>query len=193
MPLIELPGIPIPAVPKILQEAADRGALINVFRMMLRSPALAGQVVLLGSVQLANDSLSAIDRELAVLTVGVCSSAPYITAQHGPISAAVGVTDGQRAAVATKEWDSEVFDPAQRALMGFVAATVRGPNGTNDGLSAVLDHFSERQVVDLVILTGYYFLLARVSTVFDIPLDPPADDRVLQAGLHFAQARAGVA
>jgi hypothetical protein len=34
-----------------------------------------------------------------------------------------------------------------------------------------------------VILTGYYFMLARLSTVFGIPQDPQSGDTVLRAGV----------
>jgi hypothetical protein len=43
-------------------------------------------------------------------------------------------------------------------------------------------HYSDRQLVETVALTGNYFLIGRLTTVLNVPLDPPADDVVLRAG-----------
>jgi alkylhydroperoxidase family enzyme len=104
---------------------------------------------------------------------------------RGP-SRAVGVTDTQRAALAAKQWDSPEFNEAQRALIAFTAAIADAPTVAGDIFDAAQKHYTDQQIVELIIQTGYYFLLARVSTVLDVPLDPPSDDRVLRAGVALA-------
>ena len=44
-------------------------------------------------------------------------------------------------------------------------------------------HYSDRQIVEAITLTGNYFLIARLTTVLNVPLDPAAGDAVLRAGL----------
>lgn len=36
--------------------------------------------------------------------------------------------------------------------------------------------FSDRQLVDVVLVVGAYFLIARMSTIFEIETDPPVSD-----------------
>jgi alkylhydroperoxidase family enzyme len=47
----------------------------------------------------------------------------------------------------------------------------------------VRQHYTDRQITETITLTGNYFLIARLTTVLNIPLDPPPDDAVLRAGL----------
>ena len=48
--------------------------------------------------------------------------------------------------------------------------------------TAVQQHYTDRQIVEAIALAGYYFLIARLTPVLDVPLDPRADDAVLRAG-----------
>jgi alkylhydroperoxidase family enzyme len=183
MPRFELPDDSyLAALPAALRDSAQPEALINVFRAMLRSPQILLPVIGLGSAQFAAGSLSPVDREVAILAAGSCFEAPYEAAQHEPISRSVGVTDSQRAALADRRWSDEAFSAAQQAMLAFVSAVAGAPIVSDPMYAAVREHFTEQQIVELVVLIGYYFLIARVSTVLELPLDPPADARVLDAG-----------
>ena len=48
---IAIPEVPTAQLPADLQEVARSGALVNVFRIMLRSPQIAARVVQLGAAQ----------------------------------------------------------------------------------------------------------------------------------------------
>jgi alkylhydroperoxidase family enzyme len=168
--------------PRPMRKAAERGALINVFRMLMYSPDLGVAVAELGSAIFASAALTDIDRELAILACGACFRAPYEASQHDPISRAVGVSDQQRAAVAAGRWNSGCFTAAQQALLAFVAAVAATPAVPDAVFNAMRLHYSDRQLVEAITLTGNYFLIGRLTTVLNLPLDPPADDAVLRAG-----------
>ena len=168
--------------PPYLREAAERGALINVFRMLMYSPSIGVEVARLSAAIFASSALTDVDRELAILACGACYRAPYEASQHEPISRAVGVSDQHRAAAAAKRWDAGCFTPAQQALLAFVAAVAAAPAVPDAVFSAVQQHYSDRQIVETIALAGNYFLIGRLTTVLNVPLDPPADDRVLRAG-----------
>jgi alkylhydroperoxidase family enzyme len=169
--------------PPPMRKAAERGALINVFRMLMYSPDLGVAVAGLGSAIFATSALTGIDRELAILACGACYRAPYEASQHEPISRAVGVSDQQRAAAADKHWYAGCFTPAQQALLAFVAAVAATPTLPDAVFTAMRQHYSDRQIVEAIALAGNYFLIGRLTTVLNLPLDPPADDAVLRAGL----------
>src|SRR6266568_5491541 len=102
---IAIPDAPTAELPAELQEVARNGALVNVFRIMLRSPQIATRVVELGAAQFGSGSLPPADRELSILTAGTCFRSAYEVSQHEGISQSVGVTASQRAAVAVQQWD----------------------------------------------------------------------------------------
>jgi alkylhydroperoxidase family enzyme len=141
--------IPDPAaigdLPPDLEQAARSGALINVFRMMLRSPQIASAVVSLGATQFGTSSLAPVDRELAILAAGASFQAPYEASQHAPISASVGVTDAQRTAIAERRYDSAEFSAPQQALLRFVADVAASPTVTDEVFAAVSAHYSQQQ------------------------------------------------
>ena len=168
--------------PPYMREGAERGALINVFRMLMYSPAIGVEVARLGAAIFASSALTGIDRELAILACAACFQAPYEASQHQPISRAVGVTSEQRAALAARHWNAGCFTEAQQALLAFVAAVAATPAVPDAAFNAIRRYYSDRQVVETITLTGNYFLIARLTTVLGIPLDPPADDAVLRAG-----------
>ena len=181
MPRIGIPEVATADLPEEIR--AQESALVNVFRIMLRSPRIATLVAQLGSAQFGSGSLPGADRELAILTSGSCFGSAYEASQHEQISEAVGVTAAQRAAVAVGQYDSPDLSPAQQALVAFVAAVADGPTVPNDVFDAVQRHYTDQQVVEAVILTGYYFLIARVTTVLEVPQDPREGDAVLRAGV----------
>ena len=181
MARIAIPEVLDEDLPDEVRDNAD--ALVNVFRMMLRSPRIATLVVELGSAQFGSGVLPGVDRELAILTCGACFGSAYEASQHEQISGAVGVSAAQRAAIAVGQYDSPDLSPAQRALVAFVAAIAEAPTVPDDVFDAVQLHYSDQQVVEAVILTGYYFLIARVTTVLEVPQDPREGDAVLRAGV----------
>jgi len=186
MPTIPLtPGAPGPDLPT-LSHLHSYGALINVFRMALWSPQIAEGMAVLGAAQFAHSSLTPVDREMAILAVGALYESEYEAAQHEPISRSVGVTDHQRDAIAQRRWDDPGLTEAQQAMLQFVAAVVAAPTVPQEALDRIRLHYSDRQVVELVIQGGYYYLLGRITTVLDVPIDAPSDTRVLDAGVSAA-------
>lgn len=168
--------------PPALRRAAEGGDLINVLRMLVHTPDIGLQVARLGSAMFASSALTDADRELATLACGACFQAPYEASQHEPISRAVGVSDEQRAAVAGRHWEASCLTEAQQALLTFVGAVADAPAVPDAAFSAVQQHYDDRQVVEVIVLTGYYFLIGRLTTVLNVPLDPRAGDAVLRGG-----------
>ncbi|GAB3163348.1 carboxymuconolactone decarboxylase family protein [Myceligenerans halotolerans] len=188
MPNIQVPEFDPSSLPPTLARFAEGDALLNVLKILLRSPRIAEAVGNLGAVQFAHSSLPDVDRELAILAAGTCYVSAYETAQHEPISRAVGVTDEQRAALAGGRWDSTAFSTAQATMIRFVVATAEGSTVPPELLGEVRHHYTDQQVVELVVQTGYYFLIGRITTVLDLEIDVPEDARVFDAGRNAARA-----
>jgi alkylhydroperoxidase family enzyme len=129
MSRIAIPDVPLESLPAQWQDAEKTGALVNIFRIMLRSPQIATLVVELGAAQFGSGSLPPADRELSILTTAACTDSAYEASQHEQISQSVGVTSSQRAAVAVGQWDSPELSESQQALVAFVAAVAGQPHG----------------------------------------------------------------
>ncbi|MHA7145359.1 carboxymuconolactone decarboxylase family protein [Arthrobacter sp. TmT3-37] len=166
---------------KDLQAMADNGGILNVFRMMLRNPQVADPVIRLGAAQFQSSSLQPIEREMTALAAGALFEAPFETAQHDPLSRALGITEQQRQAITSQDWVARCFSAKQRVLLRFVAAVAVHPKIPHSMLSDVRVHFTDEQVVDVIVQTGYYFLIARTITVLDVPIDAPSNARVFNA------------
>jgi alkylhydroperoxidase family enzyme len=173
---------------ELRQRVAGGPPMLNVFRQMMHSPAMAMEVFRLGTAMYCDSALSPTDRELVILACGKCYGAPYETAQHQPIAAAVGVGAAQRTAIDDGDWTADCFTPGQRTLLTFVAALAAHPQVPEVLLSDMKRLHGDRQTVETVMIAGLYFLIARVTTIFDVPLDPPVDDRMMKAAVAMRDA-----
>ena len=180
--------IPYPdpkALPPQLNDVL-RQANLNVFTMWAHSVSTAGLIMDLGAVQFAKLELPRGLREIVTLLVGVTDSAEYEWAQHVALSAAAGVSDEQRAAIRRRDVDATCFSPAERAALRFAAAVLKGPEVADSIFDEAKKHFSDRQLVELVGLVGYYWMLGRIATVFRVDIDVAKGTDVYEAGLKRA-------
>lgn len=152
---------------------------VNIVRMLGHSPDIGSAVNKLGAAQFAAGALPAVDRELVIMNSGVAFSALYEWEQHISISRSAGVTDAQRDALAARDLTSSEFTEAQRTLLAFADSAARSPEVPDEIFEAARGHYTDRQLVETVIMVGFYFLIARVSTVFELEIDPPDDSSVL--------------
>ncbi|MEW2115644.1 carboxymuconolactone decarboxylase family protein [Streptomyces sp. NPDC005474] len=174
-----IPCLDTEALPESLRSLAQ-GRVINLYRVLGHAPQSVEQIARLGAALFTQGGLSAVERELLILTYATGFRSEYEWAQHVPISRAVGVTDEQRAALRRADHDSAVFTPAQRALVAFASAVADGPLVDDIRYARLREHYDEEQVVETLILAGFYFLVARVCTVLDVEIDAPEGDEVLR-------------
>lgn len=170
------------ALPESLRSLGN-GRVINLYRTLAHASHSVEQVARFGAALFADSGLGPVERELLILTYGTRFEAEYEWAQHVPISRAVGVTDDQRAALRREEYDADVFTPAQRALLRFAAAVADGPTVADDVYAAAAEHYDDQQLVETLVLAGFYFMVARVCTVLDVEIDAPEGDEVLRQAL----------
>ena len=162
-----------------LRSMDDADALINVYRLMCWSPEAAAAIAQVGAALFTTISLTPANRELVILACAATFRSSYEADQHLVMSRRAGITDDQRSAIAGGNWQDPCFTHHQHQLLAFVRAVVqRGTVGARTS-GSLQTSFSERELVETVILVGTYFLIARLTTVFEIPSDPPADHRLL--------------
>ncbi len=153
---------------------ARGGRLLNIYRMMLHSPAIAGAWFELNSAVRDRTEIDGQSRELAVIRVAILNGVDYIHRAHAQNYALKeGLTPAQVDALA--EWNSsELFSEKHRALLAYVDAMTREIDVPDAVFEALGAHYSERQTVELTMLIGAYNMHTRVLKALKIDPEPPA-------------------
>ncbi len=152
---------------------ARGGRLLNIYRIMLHSPALAGGWFELNQAVRYKTEVDGQSRELAMMRVAILNDVDYILGAHSQTYALKeGLTPAQVDALT--EWSaSGLFSDQQRALLAYVDAMTRQIDVSDEVFEAVRAHYNERQVVELTMLVGAYNMLTRVLKALKIDSEPP--------------------
>jgi alkylhydroperoxidase family enzyme len=180
--------IPNPDPKKLPAELNEllRQANLNVFTMWAHSTSTAGFIMKLGAAQFANLELPRAVREMVTLLGATANSSAYEWGQHVALSEAAGVSNEQRAALRRGDIDASCFGPSERAALRLAAAVECGPKVPDSTFDEARKHLSDRELVELVGLVGYYWMLGRIATVFQVDLDVAKGNAVYDAGLKVA-------
>jgi len=155
-------------------KGARGGRLINIYRLMLHSPALANAWFDLNQDVRYGTEIDGQSRELAVIRVAILNDVEYVQRAHGPAYALKeGLTPEQVDAVAN--WQpSKLFTEQQRALLAYTDAMTREIAVADGVFADVRKHFTERQVVELTMLIGAYNMLTRFLKALQVDPEPTA-------------------
>jgi 4-carboxymuconolactone decarboxylase len=153
-------------------KGARGGRLINIYRLMLHSPALAGTWFDLNHAVRYGTEIDGQCRELAVIRVAILNKVEYVVRAHGPAYALKeGLTPAQVEALA--DWkSSNLFTEKQRALLAYVDSMTRDIDVPDAVFTKVGEHFSERQTVEVTMLIGAYNMLTRFLKALKVDPEP---------------------
>jgi len=156
-------------------KGARGGRLINIYRLMLHSPALANAWFDLNQAVRYGTEIDGQSRELAVIRVAILNDVAYVQRAHGPAYAPKeGLTPEQVAALVN--WrPSKLFSEPQRALLAYTDAMTRDIAVSDEVFANLRKHFSERQTVELTMLIGAYNMLTRFLKALKVDPEPPPD------------------
>ncbi len=157
---------------EIAKIKGGRGALINIYKLLLHSPAVCmNWFEHIGAIRWKT-KLSPRLREIAIVRIAQAARYGYALQQHIP---GIAVPDGVslEECNALKDWKpSPFFNEAERAALAYVDAIIAGPEVPDDVFNAVRKHYSEREVVELTVLAGTYIMHNRVFTALRVDLEP---------------------
>jgi 4-carboxymuconolactone decarboxylase len=172
VPLIEETEHPELAESIAKIKGARRGRLINIYRLMLHSPALANAWFDLNQAVRYGTEIDGQCRELAVIRVAISNNVEYVVRAHGPAYALKeGLTPAQVEALV--DWGaSNLFNDKQRALLAYVDAITREIDVPDPVFVEVRKYFSERQTVELTMLISAYNMLTRFLKALKVDPEP---------------------
>ncbi|MEV0351219.1 carboxymuconolactone decarboxylase family protein [Nonomuraea sp. NPDC050680] len=155
---------------------------LNIFRMLAHAESCVLPQVRLGTAILSSLDLGHRRRELLILLVARIEGGAYEWRQHVPIALGVGVPQSQIDAIEQANlagevydhevFDNEVFDDAERALLAFGKQVIEAVRVEESVFTEVRRHFSEREIVEAILVIGFYMTMARLTEVTETDLDP---------------------
>jgi len=158
-----------PRIEPLPPHPSDPGQL-NIFRTMVRNKPLFTGFQTLGSYLLTGDALPAREREIVILRVGYRAGAEYEFGQHTRIGLQAGLTEDEIARIATSsvsEWE-----PADEALIHMADELCADDVVSEATWAALRTTWSEEQMLDLLVLAGFYRLVSGMLNSVGVALEP---------------------
>src|SRR5437763_2932368 len=149
-----------------------RGRLINIYRMLLNSPALAESWFNHSNTVRWKTTLPGRLREIVIIRVGHLTKSQYVLRQHVP---SLAIADGLslEECDALSDWRaSRFFTASERAALCY-GDTMTLEIVVPDAVFADVDrYFNPRQIVELTVLVGTYNMNSRVLQALQLDLEP---------------------
>jgi len=146
--------------PLIARIKAERGRLLDLYKVLLHSPAvMEGWLGFFTAIR-QKTKLGGRYRELAILRVAILNGADYEYQAHLPFALKEGTTREQIAAL--KAWQlSPLFDAAERAVLAYTDTMTREIQVPNELFAEVERHFDAQELVELTATIAGYNLVSR--------------------------------
>jgi alkylhydroperoxidase family enzyme len=156
-------------------KAGRRGGLLNVYKLLLHSPALAQTWFDHNGAVRWKTELSGRLREIVIIRIAHLNGVDYVLAQHVPgLALAEGLTLAECDALAN--WRAaNLFDDRERAALAYAEAMTMTTSVPDAVFAEVRAHFNDREIVELSVLIGTYIMHNRVMKALAIDLEPEAN------------------
>jgi alkylhydroperoxidase family enzyme len=141
-----------------------------LFRTLMRNPDLASRMRVLGSGLLTKGSLSALDRELVIHRVCALTGCRYEWTVHAALfGPAVGLTAEQLTGTVTGD---SAWNPRQAALLAAVDELHETASLSDSSWTDLADHLDTNQLLEFLILSGWYRMIAYLANALRLPAEP---------------------
>lgn len=152
------------------------GALNGPFGIMLHAPGIGAPLQELGAAVRFRTGLSARVREVAILQVAAATKCSFEWYAHVRIGRAAGLSEEEVSAIRSGSFRSD--DDTEQACYRVVADLLASDEVTDEQFERAAAVLSDRTLVELVVLVGYYRTLAQALAMFDVGVpDEDAPDR----------------
>jgi alkylhydroperoxidase family enzyme len=142
---------------------------LNIFRTIGRSEPLARGFLALGGHLLRGDAIPAREREIVILRVGWRAQSEYEFGQHTAIGQAAGLTAAEVARLADADNGGWTGDDA--ALVAMVDELCDDDVVSDATWAALADRWSPEQLLELLVLAGYYRLVSGLLNSAGVALE----------------------
>lgn len=176
--------------PEVIDMLNRLPAPINIFKMMAHAETVLKPVMKLGGTLLGKLELDPKVRELCLLHAVNLEGGEYEWGQHVPVALALGSNQAQIDALRAGDDGADCFSDLERAVLRFTREVIVDVGASQQALDAVRQYLSDREVVELIVMVGFYTMLARLTETLAIEEDPPIGN-ALVAGIEKRVAQSG--
>ena len=168
-PRIPLITDPDDEVRELLSTALTHdGTPLNIFGMLAHHPRLMKRFNLLAGFLLNKGLVPAREREIVILRIGWRARSVYEFGQHTVIGKAEGLSDEEIAGLAGASHDWGESDAALIAM----ADDLTDDDCVSDATwTRLTPHWTEAQIIELLITAGFYRLVSGFLNSTGVPLD----------------------
>jgi alkylhydroperoxidase family enzyme len=175
--------IPFPdrdkAPAEVREMLARLPAPVGIFNMMAHAETVLKPLMKLGGTFLGKLQLDPLLRELVILHAVNLEGGTYEWMQHVPVVLALGGTQAQIDALKAGDDQAACFSDAEKAVLRLAREVVVDVRASEEALTGARRFLSDREIVELILVAGFYIMLARLTETLDIPNDPPIGDKLV--------------
>ena len=168
------------ASPEVREMLARLPAPANIFNMMAHAETCVKPVMKLGGTLLGKLELGAKLRELCLLRAVKLEGGEYEWLQHVPIARDLGCSEAQIAALEDDDDLAHCFDDREKAALQFTREVVVDVRASDETLAQARKHLSDREIVELILMAGFYIMLARLTETLGVETDPPIGSALIR-------------
>ena len=169
--------IPYPDLAKASPEVRDMlsrlPAPANIFNMMAHAETCLKPVMKLGGTLLGKLQLDPKLRELCLLHAVKLEGGEYEWLQHVPVALDLGATQAQIDALAKGDDRAPCFNARETAALVLTREAVVDVRASEAAVAEARRHLPDREIVELILMSGFYIMLARLTETLGIENDPP--------------------
>lgn len=156
---------------RILETLSPFQRQMNVYRTLIRHPALAQRFFVFGRYILSESTLPPRDRELIILRIGWLCQSEYEWSRHTILARRVGLTEEEIRRIiegpTAPGWST--LDATLLKVVDELHETTYISDSTWNTLG---QSYTDQQLMDLVFTVGEYTLVSMALNSFGVQLDP---------------------
>lgn len=145
---------------------------LNIFGTLAHHPRLLKRFSLLGSAFLMDGRLPAREREVVILRIGWRCRSPYEFGQHRRLGREAGLTDAEIARCADADTSEGEWSAGDAALVALADDMCDTDTVSDATWSALADRWDDAELIELVLLAGYYRMVSGFLNAVGVQLDP---------------------
>lgn len=147
---------------------------LKLFRTILKYPnAFKGLTAWGNYIQSKKNDLQGRKKEIVILRTSWNTKAAYEWSHHSRIGRHAGLSDEEIEAL-KKDPGAHPWDPSELVLIKAVDDLYDDDFVTNETWSEMSRHYSEKEMMDVVMTCGHYTQISRICNSFGIGLDEGA-------------------
>jgi alkylhydroperoxidase family enzyme len=179
-----MPRIPYPdlakASPEVREMLGRLPAPANIFNMMAHAETCVKPMMKLGGTLLGKLELDPKLRELCLLHAVKLVGGEYEWVQHVSIARDLGCSDAQIAALSKGDDGAACFDAREKSALRFTREVVVDVRASDAALADLRKHLSEREIVELILMAGFYTTLARLTETLGVETEAPMGSALIR-------------